>query len=431
MAETLSELVKDEWEKATACNLTDDDIERARLLVGVDLASDVRDYIQTATVDNIRNFAVGCGNDNPLHCDLEYGETTRWGSVIAPNMMAGVINKPLLGDPMSAELKARTKGVFRGIHVFVSGGEWTFYRPIFPGDALYSFKGEEKLEVNLSEFAGRNVVQVRRDVKFNQRGEVVAVYRMLKILTERKTAAERGKYAKIEPKAYTDEEIAKIDEVYANEKVRGAEPRFWEDVQVGASLGRMAKGPLTVTDVICFHSGGYGFVPYAPSVGRIAWQNRQRIPRFYVKNECGIPDVAQRVHWDSAWAQAIGNPLAYDYGVMRENYVYHYLSDWCGDDGWVVRQNDQIRKFNYIGDTQIITGEVVGKREEHGRFLVDIRVVATNQRGDETVKAEATIALPSRTSPVLLPEVPVDLQARVTQIWKRHGELLLARRRRA
>src|SRR3546814_17053239 len=77
----------------------------------------------------------------------------------------------------------------------------------------------------------------------------------------------------------------------------------------------MAKGPLTETDMIVFHAGGYGFVHYAPCSNRIAFKNRRRIAPFYVKNEYGIPDVAQRVHWDSAWAQAIGNPMAYDYGV--------------------------------------------------------------------------------------------------------------------
>ncbi len=425
---TADEIEKD-WEQATTYTLTDDDIERAQLLLGVDEPQKLREYVQTATSDNIRNFAHGVGNDNPLHCDPEYGETTRWGSVIAPSMMAGIINKPLLGDRMDAELKQKTKGLFRGIHVFVSGGEWTFYRPIFPGDTLYSFRGEESLEVNPSEFAGRNVVSIRRDVKFNQRGEVVAVYRMLRILTERKTAQKKGKYAAIEPQTYTNEDLEKIDEIYAAEQVRGTAPRLWEDVKVGEDMGRMAKGPLTVTDIVCFQAGGYGFVPYAPTVGRLAWKNRNRIPAFYVKNEQGIPDVAQRLHWDSAWAKAVGNPMAYDYGVMRENYVYHYLTDWCGDDGWVVRLKDQIRKFNYMGDVQVISGTVTAKREEGGLHLVDVEVTMTNQRGDETVRADATIALPSAGSPVLLPTVPADLQARVTQMWKRHGECLADRRR--
>jgi hypothetical protein len=186
----------------------------------------------------------------------------------------------------------------------------------------------------------------------------------------------------------------------------------------------MAKGPLTVTDVVMFHSGGYGHQPYRPSVGRLTWKNRQRVPAFYVKNEYGIPDVAQRLHWDPLWAQAIGNPMAYDYGVMRENYLYHYLTDWCGDDGVVLKQHDEVRKFNYIGDTQLITGEITDKREENGRYLVDVVLRCVNQREEETVRATATIALPSRKAAIVLyPEVPADLAAKAAQMMARHWEL--------
>jgi acyl dehydratase len=422
---TQGESIQQDWDKATEYQLSDHDIERAQLLVGHDTAAKDREYIQTATIDNIRNFAAGCGNDNPLHADPDYARYSRWGSVIAPTMMAGIINSPLLGDPLPEEVKFKTKSVFRGIHVFVSGGEWTFYNPIFPGDTIYSFLGEESCEVKPSEFAGRNVIRVRRDVKFNQRGQVVGVYKILRVLTERKTAAKKGKYGEIKPATYTDNDIAKIDEIYSAEQVRGSVPRFWEDVQIGESLGTMAKGPLTVTDVMCFHAGGYGFVPYAPTVGRLAHKNRKRIAPFYVKNEYGVPDVAQRLHWDPLWAKAIGNPMAYDYGVMRENYLFHYLTDWAGDDGWVVKQYDEIRKFNYIGDTQIITGEVTGKREEGDQNLIDVSFRMTSQREQQTLTGHAVIALPSRNrGHVLLPPVPADLQQRVTHMWARHGELL-------
>jgi acyl dehydratase len=428
-ADTASkDAIKEDWEKAVSYTIKDEDIERAKLLVGVDLAMAHREYIQTATTDNIRNFAHGCGNDNPLHCDPTYGEKTRWGSVIAPGMMAGVINSPMKGDPIDPDLKARTKSMFRGVHVFVSGSTWDWYRPIFPGDTLYSFGGEESLEVKPSEFAGRSVIQVRRDVKVNQRGEVVGVYRILRILTERKTAAKKGKYLDIKPATYTDADIAEIDRIYEEERVQGPEKRYWEDVKVGDSLGTMAKGPLTVTDVICFHAGGYGFVPYAPSVGRIAAKNRKRIAPFYIKNERGVPDVAQRLHWDDAWAQAIGNPMAYDYGVMRENYFYHYLTDWCGDDAIVTHVHDEIRKFNYMGDTQIITGQVVAKREENGQLLVDVAAQFTNQRDEVTVKGTATIALPSKKGGLpLFAETPRDLQHKASQMMARHWELSAAR----
>jgi acyl dehydratase len=422
-------LESDEWQKATQYSITDEDIERQRKLLGFYEPARSREYIQTATTDNIRNFAHGVGDDNPMFCDPDYARGTRWGSVIAPGMMAGVINSPMLGDPVPDEIKALKKSLFRGVHVFVSGSTWDWYRPIYPGDTLYSFNGEESSEVKQSEFSGRSVINVRRDVKVNQRGEVVAVYRILRVLTERKTAAKKGKYSAIEPATYTDEDIAAIDAIYAAEQVQGASLRDFASVTVGASLGKMAKGPLTVTDVICFHAGGYGFVPYAPTVGRLAHKNRQRIAPFYIKNEYGIPDVAQRLHWDPVWAQAIGNPMAYDYGVMRENYLYHYLTDWAGDDGIVLHVHDEIRKFNYIGDTQTITGEVTGTRQEDGRNLVDVAVRFTNQRGDETVKATAVIALPSEGKPVLYPEVPRDLAEKAAQMMARHWELSAAKKR--
>jgi acyl dehydratase len=416
-------LESEEWKKAVEYEITDHDIERQKKLVGFYQADKTQEYIQTPSLDHIRNFAYGCGNNNPLHCDPDYAAGTRWGGVIAPGMMAGVINAPMKGDPVPDEIRALRKSLFKGIHVFVSGSKWDWYRPIYPGDTLYSYTGEESCEVKNSAFAGRSVIKVRRDVKVNQRGEVVAVYRILMVLTERKTAVKKGKYKNIEPASYTDEDIEKIDAIYAAEEVRGANKRLFDDVKVGDSLGTMAKGPLTVTDVICFHSGGYGFVPYAPCVGRIAYQNRMRIPAFYIKNEYGVPDVAQRLHWDPTWAQAIGNPMAYDYGVMRENYLYHYLTDWCGDDGVVLHLHDEIRKFNYTGDVQVITGEVTGKREENGQRLVDVAVRFTNQRDEETVKATATIALPGKSGLAMYPDVPAELAEEAAGMMARHWEL--------
>ena len=420
----MSEQLQAEFDKATGYELTDDHIERNRLLLGIDVPNPDNEQIYTASIDNIRTFAYGCGTDNPLHCDPEYAAGTRWGSVIAPNMMAGTINKPLKGDPLDSELKNQQKGVFRGIHVFISGGEWTFYRPIYPGDTIFSFKALESLEVQPSEFAGRKVNRITRVVKINQRSEVIGVYRYREILTERKTAVKKGKYLEIEPAQYSDQDIARIDEIYANDRPRGADTWYFEDVKEGESLRPSVSGPLTVSDVITFHAGGYGWVPYGLRVGRLWHKNRQRISAFYVKNESGIPDVAQRLHWDSQWARAIGNPIAYDYGVMRENYLYRYLSDLAGDNGWVYSTYDEIRKFNYIGDTQFIKGDVIGKRQEHGLNLVDLRLSMTNQRGEETVRCKASIALPCRDgSPVVLPEPPEDLRRSAVSMWARHCEL--------
>lgn len=417
-----------EFEKATDYSFKPEDIERAKALVGVWSPSAAREQLSRVTHDAMRNFARGYGDDNPLFNDEHYGTETRWGAQIAPPMIGIALNRPLLGDPPKERVRRPS---FRGIHVFVSGSTWNWYRPLVEGDELYSFGGTESVVEKRSEFAERSVLITYANVKFNQRAEVVAISRTLAIHTERKTAREKGKYAGIEPATYTDDDIAAIDAVYAAEHRRGADKRWWEDVRVGDELQPMAKGPLTMTDVIVFHAGGYGFVPYTPCANRLAYDNRQRIAPFYVKNEYGVPDVAQRVHWDSAWAQAIGNPMAYDYGVMRDCHLSHFSTDWMGDDGWLVQQSSEIRKFNYIGDTTMITGEVVGKRiDDEGNAVVDIEMRGTNQREVVTCPGRSTIALPSREhGEVRLPTPPPDLQEQAARLLQRHQELVTEHRK--
>jgi len=416
-----------EFEKATDYSFKEEDIARAKALEGVWSPSGAREHLTTANHDAMRNFARGYGDDNPLYTHEDYGARTRWGAQIAPPMIPIALNRPMHGDRPAERVKRPS---FRGIHVFVSGSSWDWYRPILDGDQLYSFGGTESVVEKRSEFADRSLLITFASVKINQRAEIVAISRTLAIHTERKTAREKGKYSAIEPATYTDDDIARLDAVYASEQARGAEPRWWEDVAVGDPVGPMAKGPLTTTDLIVFHAGGYGFIPYAPCSNRIAYKNRQRIAPFYVKNEYGIPDVAQRVHWDSAWAQAIGNPMAYDYGVMRDCWLSHLVTDWMGDDGWLMSQSSEIRKFNYFGDSHVLTGEVVAKRVEDGRCLVEIEMRGTNQRGDVTCPGRATVALPSRTQgPAVMPGPPGDLQERAVALLHRHFEIVEERRR--
>ena len=178
---------------------------------------------------------------------------------------------------------------------------------------------------------------------------------------------------RLEP--YTDEQIAEIDAQYAAEDRRGAEPRWWEDVEEGDEFGPMVKGPLTVTDMVCWHVGmGMGLYGVAPL--RLGVQNRQRIPRFFHRDDLNVPDVMQRVHWDPEFARRSGNPTTYDYGRMRETWLIHLCTDWMGDDAWLWKLECEFRKFNYVGDTQWIGGTVVRKHLADGdRPAVDLELV--------------------------------------------------------
>jgi len=405
--------------------ITDADIELQHELTGLEEVSRSREFHSTLSLDAIRNFSLSIGDDNPLFTDENYAKKTRWGGVIAPSIMTAIVNEPLLGKRIPKEIKKKTRALFKGCQTFMSGGTWHWYRPIYAGDTLYSFESEDSVEVKPSEFGGRTVHIYHRYVKINQRAEVVGVYRSLRIIAERETARKKGKYKETKIASYDDEAIEKIDHAYLNEKPRGSECLFWEDVNEGNAIPTLQKGPLTVTDIILTHCAGYGMAPYRMlATSRIAAKDRIIYPLLYTKNSQGFPDTGARVHWEPASAKEVGNPEAYDWGLLREFWLYHALTDWAGDDGFVVSMHDEIRKFNYIGDMQSLTGQVLRTYQKDGRNLVDLKVISTNQRGEETAIAEATIALAScDTGPVMLPDVPKDLQIKAIAFMAEHNRL--------
>jgi acyl dehydratase len=133
-----------------------------------------------------------------------------------------------------------------------------------------------------------------------------------------------------------------------------------------------------------------------------------RIPRFYHRDELNVPDVMQRVHWDPEFARRSGNPTTFDYGRMREFWFVHACTDWMGDDAWLWKLSCEFRAFNYVGDTQWVSGRVTRRYLADGdRHAVDLALSARNQRGTETTTGTATILLPSRAGgQVRLPDPP-------------------------
>jgi hypothetical protein len=102
------------------------------------------------------------------------------------------------------------------------------------------------------------------------------------------------------------------------------------------------------------------------------------------------------VHWDNAFARAVGVPGAYDYGPQRVSWLGHLLSNWMGDDGWLHTLNIQVRRFNIVGDLTRCHGVVTGKRLDGLQPLVDCDVWTENQRQERTAVGTATVGLPSR-----------------------------------
>jgi acyl dehydratase len=339
------------------------------------------------------------GDDNPLWCDPAYAAGTRWEGSIAPPPLVG--GDSLIGEdvltPADQLEQDRLKGdPLRGVHAFYAASEREWWAPLHIDHAVRRRNALVAALDKPSEFSGRAVHEWTAQVFQDDSGRLLSGQYRLMVRTERGEARKRKKYADVAVEPWSEQELAAVDAQYASEKRRGADPRWFEDVEEGDQLGPMVKGPLTVTDMVCWHVGmGMGVYGVAPL--RLGWRNRQRIPRFYHRDELGVWDVMQRVHWDPAFAQRSGNPTTFDYGRMRETWLIQLCTDWMGDDAWLWRLHVEFRKFNYVGDAQWLGGRVVRKHlADGGRPAVDVELWAKNQRGEVTTPATATILLPSR-----------------------------------
>jgi len=409
-------------EKDLAALISDEDISRARSQIGIAVPLRCATHSPVAADATIRNFTWGYGDDNPLYMDPEYGANSRWRGLIAAPMYpiaTGACETP----PLAGEKKALFKGLFRGVGKYYSGVEFEWFRPIGPGQKTYIDWSTFDIKVKESSFSGnRSVIETYRCLHVDQFGEPVAVRYESYVNADRGGSKKTGKHSKIERHSYNDEDIARIDEMYAQEQCRGAELRYFEDVNVGDQLTPVVKGPLTVTDVISQHVG-WGMGEYGIGPLRHAWKLRtQKLKGFYNTDEYGVPDVMQRMHWNPEWAEKIGLPAPYDYGQMRSCWLSQLLTNWMGDDAWLWQMNNRLNSFNFLGDTHIMKGVITEKEIVDGHCVVIIEAKGTNQRNDDSVTGLAKIILPSREhGPVTLPSSSEELKKRGAKMMALRG----------
>jgi acyl dehydratase len=383
--------------------LTDAALRRSRLRLGVPHPQHNPPHNYEVTWDSVRHFAYGYGDDNPLFTDPEYAAKTRWGALVAPPTFHYTMGEDAAPKP-DPETKALLRGdPFAGLGSYQAVMEYEWWRPLVLGDRCKVLETQVGVAEKPSRFGGRTAHVTRDYLYANGAGEMVAVRRGTWINAERHATKERAKEQRV-PQPYAPEQIAEIDAAYDAETRRGTEPRFWEDVEVGEAIYPHVKGPLLVTDVVVWHLG-WGMQLTPPGSFKISRGIRQKAPGLYPPNALNVPDTVQRLHWEPERARELGLATTYDYGAMRETWLCHALTDWIGDDGWLWKMRCEHRKFNYIGDTTWITGEVTGKERIGDRFAVQVSLRCANQVGETTTPATATVLLPSREhGQVLLPE---------------------------
>jgi acyl dehydratase len=388
MSQTVVDMNTDQGEDRYA-KITDRALESLRGLIGVPITDTVEPWCYEATRDNIRHYANGIGDDNPLWCDPDYARGTSYGDVIALPSFAFALSRILSGYV----------GGLPGVHAMWAGADLTWHQPIRRNTKITAAAQLKDLVEHQTRFAGRAFQQIYHvELSDQETGAMLVSGDSWCFRTERDAARERGsKYA--EQKAagktrYTDEDLDAVYDLYSKEVIRGAEPRYYEDVEVGEQLPVMGKGPMTVTGFIAFAQGWGGLYIRA---NKLAYKLIKQHPGLGIKNELGIPDVPERVHWEDELATDVGTPAAYDYGPERCSWLTQHLTNWMGDSGSLTRHQTQIRHHNVVGDNLRISGTVTAKGlDEQGRAAVTIEQRAQNQHGHTSAIGTGVVVLPTR-----------------------------------
>jgi len=369
--------------------ITDDGLNDLKRRIGVPIVGSLEPWCHEATRDNIRHYAHGIGDDNPLWCNPEYAEKSRFGGITAlPSFLFS-----------TSRIISGYVGGLPGVHAMWAGADWSWHAPIRRNDEIRTEAHLKDLISHETKFAGRAIQQIYHVDFYNQRNELLAEADSWCFRTGRDAARERGvKYTEVREKGirqYTKEELEEFYNLYAAEKPRGSEPRYWEDVNVGDELPTMPKGPMTVTGFIAYAQGWGGLYIRA---NRIAWKQIDAHPGLGIVNKFNIPDCPERVHWEEEFARQVGTPGAYDYGPERCSWLTHHLTDWMGDHGFLRKASCKIRRHNPEGDLLVIRGTVKDKRIENGRYLVEISQEARQQDNELSVIGTGLVELPSRNT---------------------------------
>jgi len=334
--------------------------------IGVEVDLDTQRFLVEASRDNIKNFAEAVGDSNPLWINEEYARQSRFGMITAPptflyNVTHGTspaIGLP--GVPPSMDLA-----------LLYAGAELEFFRPIRLGDGFHVKGKAFSVEKKQSRSLGQLLFTTGESSYYNQDGGLIGVIR---------TTVCRfnipGKQAvKIDRRPRPGVE-ARSPDLLAFERVRrGAEARFWEDVEIGMEMiPPLEKGLLTMTEIFRFGL----FVPPGP----------RRIERRRETLEAGFQREAMQ--------KRAGLENASDYGPQRVCWLGQLVTDWMGDDGTLKKMSCQVRHPSIMGDINTVKGRVKGKRVQGGEHLVDCEIWVENQAGLVTAPGEATIALPSK-----------------------------------
>jgi hypothetical protein len=323
--------------------------------------------VQLDGVDDVSAFemsyyAKGWDKYNPLWLDSNYAKKTWYGQCPA----IPTIREPMAMAMLPSELgdEARPSG-----DPLVGDGydfELYYYKPIFAGDSFTSKAvAQDCVDLTVDGSTTRYFIAIVEAEMYNQKNEMVCRAKMywptfLQKYEEGETSSKQemaqgpmagggqqgpgegggqqgpgegggqqgqtaggGMQARYTRAAheYTDADWEYLKNIWKNEKIRGAEILYWEDVKVGDEPPMTAENPVTDYDARRYT----GFHHTVGAIGGdsardyLMTGNSER--RFY-KRDDGVYDVSNsdRTHF---------------LNFVGRNFCLRTITNWCGDDGFV------------------------------------------------------------------------------------------------
>lgn len=344
---------------------------------------------RTVTKELIFNWASNMGDHNPLYRDDNYARNTRWGSIIAPPLfplfaICGYSGQATLDVPPSIGEYDECTAWYRLI----------FNKPIRPGD---SFRVREAVGNTIEDMTrldgkGQRAFLIKRGRKYINQNDEVAVFAYNKRSVQINPPGQKILQKPILPLLhmheykYTREELDYIEHVWEESEIRGANPSYWEDVNVGDELKPVAFGPITIVEAM-------GSVSYNSIVRDLA---KIVPPSVFVDPDTGITHHRVELHLLDSAVRFMGGTIAVTTTISINNALCRLVTNWMGDDGFMRMYDSHHFTIVPLGDSFICKGKVANKRVENGEHLVDLVLWVENLRGFVPQWAKATVSLYSR-----------------------------------
>jgi hypothetical protein len=371
--------------------------------VGVPLGGgELRDPVAP---NDIRRWAQGMQNANPLFYDSDYAAESRHGRLVAPQSFA-------VATDVGHGATPAIQGSIPGSHMLFGGDEWWVTGVVIePGDQIKLERMLFDYRVTETSFAGPTMFSRGDTTYINQRGEIVAKQRSTSIRYLVSEARARAKFSEDSEPRWTDAQLEdmanKQFEYYAEIQQRGHGKRLWKDVSERQTLPERLIGPHSiqsfVTEWRAYNMNIWGSRRYrgVSSTDDAGWlpemtRNDSRASVVPAMGD-GLYHGPSRGHVQQRYAQLIGMPRGYGYGASMGAWILDYLQNWAGEWGQIVHSNAQYRSPALTGDVTSLTGIVTGKEVDTttGANLVEVQYTMMDQNESIMARGKAKIALPT------------------------------------